>query len=145
METPGDTGDSLEEVGQEWNDPTNRYLRSEAMKDLFERFGPHPDPISIADRLHYYESHVYTGVCAMLDEFETRLFPRHLHSDLRAQLISACQLIAQLYPEQVKMRRRSRKEEKRNAKTYLGDIGDKTYLEDIRKRRRLRLWAVLGG
>jgi len=144
MSRPEGIRDLLSRVSEAWNDPTNRYRRLKALEGSLERLGPHPDPIGIKDRLSHYETGIYSGIWSMLNEFETHLYSRRLDSDLRGRLISACRLIGQLCPEEVRSRRHSRKSEKKSAKAYYVDIGDKALLRDIRERREIRLWAVLG-
>jgi len=145
MSNPEEIRDFLERVSEERNDPTNRYLRFEAMEDLFERLGPHPDPISDEDRQRYYATHVYTGVCAMLSEFEAHLCRRDLPEEDRHEIISACHLIARLYPEQVIIRRRARNQELSGAKAMVRATGDDYYLKGIRADRRLRFQTIIGG
>lgn len=144
MSTPEEIPDFLRSVREEWNNPTNRYLRFEAMERLIEQVGAHPDPISDEQGQRYYVIHVYTGVCAMLSEFETYLCNRELAEQEKHELISACHLIARLYQEQVILRRRARKQNLGGAKKTLSSSGDDYYLKDIQAKRQLRIETILG-
>lgn len=114
------------------------------VQEMAMRFGPHPDPITHKDNLRYYEQGVFTGVCVILDDLETRLFVRNLRSDLKAELINTCKLIARFHPEIVSRRRKLRKQTKAQAKGWVAEFADHLYLKDYLDKRAIRIQAILG-